>query len=50
LGEPGLAMSRLPKGFEEAIKGLSEGGYEISEWTHVCAVKGAYIRGTCKLL
>lgn len=47
LGEPGLALSRIPNNLGRIFSLLSKDGGEPSGWTQVCAVKGAYIRGWC---
>lgn len=45
LGEPALAISRLPKDHGRILLAFAEDGKEPSGWTRVCAVKGAFIRG-----
>ncbi|KAF2490549.1 filamentation protein-like protein [Lophium mytilinum] len=45
LDEPGLAVARLPKDLSTAILKLSGNSHALGNWTHVCIVKGAYIKG-----
>ena len=45
IGEPGLALSRIPTGLASINERLAEDGTVLSGWTHVCIVKGAYIQG-----
>jgi hypothetical protein len=45
LSEPGLAVARLPKDFDdETINALSEGAQVLTKWTEICIVKGCYIK------
>lgn len=45
LSEPALAVSRLPKNFDDSsIAALSEGGKNLTKWTEVCIVKAGYIK------
>ena len=44
IGEPGLALSRIPD-VDRVTERLTTAGRTLSGWTHVCIVKGAYIRG-----
>lgn len=44
LSEPALAVSRLPRDFEETIQALSE-GEGLAPWTEVCVIKAGYIKG-----
>lgn len=45
IGEPGLALSRIPSDISQKSERLAEEGRPLSGWTHVCIIKGAYIRG-----
>lgn len=45
IGEPSLALSRLPTHLEQIPHTLGQNGETLAGWTHVCIVKGAYIRG-----
>ena len=45
IGEPGLAISRLPTDFGQASNRLTKDGTSLADWTHVCIIKGAYLRG-----
>ncbi|KAI9712886.1 MAG: hypothetical protein M1812_006755 [Candelaria pacifica] len=45
LEEPGLAVSRLPNDFGTTLSGLRKAESGLAAWTHVCAFKGAFIRG-----
>ncbi|KAF2841577.1 hypothetical protein M501DRAFT_1014377 [Patellaria atrata CBS 101060] len=45
LGEPRLAVSTLPKDFESMIMILANHEKQNSEWTKVCVVKGACLKG-----
>ena len=45
IGEPGLALSRIPSDISQKSERLAEDGRPLSGWTHVCIIKGAYIRG-----
>ena len=47
LSEPGLAVVRLPKEFDDTIiASLSEGEKGLTKWTEVCIVKAGYIKST----
>ncbi|QGA16829.1 hypothetical protein EYB26_004499 [Talaromyces marneffei] len=51
LSEPGLAVVRLPKEFDDTIIGsLSEGGKGLTKWTEVCIVKAGYIKSAAQAL
>lgn len=43
--QPDLALSRLPHDLAAIPDRLAPQGEELARWTHVCVVKGAYIRG-----
>ena len=45
IGEPSLALSRIPSDISQKSERLAEEGRPVSGWTHVCIIKGAYIRG-----
>lgn len=45
INEPSLAVSRLPTAFAQVFDHLTREGETLTRWTHVCIVKGAYIRG-----
>ncbi|KAL8796482.1 MAG: hypothetical protein Q9195_001156 [Heterodermia aff. obscurata] len=45
IGEPSLALSRIPSDISHKRERLAEEGRPLSGWTHVCIIKGAYIRG-----
>lgn len=45
VGNPALALSALPPTFDQASDRLSRDGGITARWTHVCIVKGAYLRG-----
>lgn len=45
LNEPDLAISQLPGKLEDILDHLALEEGVIDGWTHVCIVKGAYIRG-----
>lgn len=45
LEETSLAIARSPKDFEALIPFPSSGGLGLTAWTHICIVKGAYIKG-----
>jgi hypothetical protein len=45
INEPSLAVSRLPAAFAQVFDRLTREGATLTRWTHVCIVKGAYIRG-----
>ncbi|KAI9041654.1 putative filamentation protein (Rhf1) [Aspergillus affinis] len=47
LNEPGLAVARLPRDFEETINDLATEG-PLSPWTEVCIVKGCYLKGAAQ--
>lgn len=46
LAEPGPAVSRLPDDISAVVQKLSGTGKTTSEWTDICIVKAAYIKGT----
>ncbi|ODA80142.1 hypothetical protein RJ55_03100 [Drechmeria coniospora] len=46
VGEYSLAIVRLPKRLEEFGTGLDPASLTF-EWTHVCALKSAYLRANC---
>ncbi|KAL3465818.1 hypothetical protein BJX64DRAFT_251918 [Aspergillus heterothallicus] len=48
LNEPGLAVARLPKDFDDQLNNLVSAGDELSPWTKVCLVKGCYIKGAAQ--
>lgn len=43
--QPDLSLSRLPHDLEAISDRLASKGEGLARWTHVCIVKGAYIRG-----
>lgn len=45
LGEPGLAVARFPKDFAAVASKMSS-NEGMNNWTLVCLVKGAYLKGT----
>ena len=45
VGEGENALSTLPSGLEQASERLSRDGGVTARWTHVCIIKGAYIKG-----
>lgn len=45
INEPTLALSRLPTNLETFSRTPSLNGEILAGWTHVCVVKGAYVRG-----
>ena len=45
VGEPNVALSRVPSDLATISQRLTKHGRALSGWTHVCIVKGAYIRG-----
>ena len=45
INEPSLAVSRLPAAFAQVFDQLTRSGPVLAGWTHVCIIKGAYIRG-----
>jgi cargo-transport protein YPP1 len=48
LGEPSLALSRLPKSVEQDYAQLDGTNKESAEWTKVCALKASYIKGSAQ--
>jgi cargo-transport protein YPP1 len=46
LGEPALAVGRLPKNVEEEFAQLDGTNKELAEWTKVCALKASYVKGS----
>lgn len=46
LGEPALAVGRLPKNVERDFVQLDGANKESGEWTKVCSIKAAYIKGS----
>lgn len=44
-GETGQALSHIPPDVAQRGELLAKDGRALSGWTHVCIVKGAYIRG-----
>ncbi|EED18194.1 filamentation protein (Rhf1), putative [Talaromyces stipitatus ATCC 10500] len=51
LSEPGLAVVRLPKEFDDTtIASLSEGERGLTKWTEVCIVKAGYIKSAAQAL
>lgn len=45
IGEGNHALSTLPTGLEQVSERLAQEGGLTARWTHVCIIKGAYIRG-----
>ncbi|KAL6713196.1 hypothetical protein ACLMJK_009317 [Lecanora helva] len=45
IAENNNAMLTLPEGLEQASERLAHGEGLIARWTHVCIIKGAYIKG-----
>lgn len=45
--EPSLALGRLPVDLQQIPDRLTPDGETLTGWTHVCVVKGAFIRGQC---
>ncbi|KAJ9642805.1 hypothetical protein H2199_004326 [Coniosporium tulheliwenetii] len=45
LDEPNLTIVRLPRDISAAVQGLSDSGVALQEWTKVCIVKAAYLKG-----
>jgi tetratricopeptide (TPR) repeat protein len=45
LGEPGLAVARFPKDFAAVASRMSS-NEDFGNWTLVCLVKGAYLKGS----
>ena len=45
VGDSSLALSSLPTAIDQAPERLKQEGGITAKWTHVCIVKGAYIRG-----
>ena len=45
VGNTSLALSSLPPAIDQAPERLRQEGGITAKWTHVCIVKGAYIRG-----
>ena len=45
VGDPTLALRTLPPTFDRISDRLSRDGGVTARWTHVCIVKGAYLRG-----
>ena len=45
IGERKNALATLPTGLDQATGRLTRDGAITARWTHVCIVKGAYIRG-----
>lgn len=45
LDEPHLAIARFPKDFGAVLYKLSNSTQDLSGWTKVCIVKGAYLKG-----
>lgn len=45
VGDPTLALSSVPSTFDRIADCLSRDGGITARWTHVCIVKGAYLRG-----
>ena len=48
IGEGKNALSTLPSGLEQASERLSRDGGLTARWTHVCIIKGAYIKGSLR--
>jgi hypothetical protein len=46
LGEPSLALTRLPQNIEHEFAQLDGTNKESAEWTKVCALKASYIKGS----
>ena len=44
INQPNLVLSRLPE-VQRVLDDLSRKNETIAGWTHVCIVKGAYLRG-----
>lgn len=45
INQPDVALSRLPHDLTAIPDRLAPKGEALAGWTHVCIVKGAYIRG-----
>lgn len=45
LGEPSLAAAKMPKEIEQDFSQLDGTNKESAEWTKVCALKAAYVKG-----
>jgi hypothetical protein len=48
LGEPKLAVARLPESISWSLKQLAGSNSGLSLWTYICAIKAAYIKGQQK--
>jgi hypothetical protein len=48
LGEPSLAVAKLPKSIEQEFAQLDGTNKESTEWTKVCALKASYIKATAQ--
>lgn len=47
LSEPGLAIARLPKDFDESsVNDLFHATEGIAKWTEICIIKGGYLKCT----
>ena len=45
INKPSLALSQLPPNLVQTSNHLASKGDELAGWTHVCVVKGAFLRG-----
>lgn len=45
ISEHAQALSSLPAGLDQVSERLAKDGGITSRWTHVCIMKGAYIKG-----
>ncbi|KAI9762630.1 MAG: hypothetical protein M4579_000248 [Chaenotheca gracillima] len=45
LAEPSLAISRLPRGLEQAVQNIAEVASDSPGWMKVCSMKGIFIKG-----
>ncbi|KAF1812097.1 hypothetical protein P152DRAFT_418118 [Eremomyces bilateralis CBS 781.70] len=45
LGEPALAISRLPNDIPESLESIPLSARQSRKWIQVCAVKGGYLKG-----
>ena len=50
VGDQSLALSSLPPALDLAPEWLEQEGGITTRWTHVCIIKGAYVRGQCYVL
>lgn len=49
IGEPGLAVSRLPKSIEQEFAQLDATNKDSAGWTKVCALKASYIKASAQV-